>query len=323
MLKRILMHVFHFGLLLVSGLYSEMSWAQNFFADVQKEFIIGDSEESKNEILFSIPMDLVLDKDKNIYILDPHFIAKFNSSGILIMNKEFSSGKGPGEFIEAYSLSIDENANIYILDRLLRRISIFNKSLTFLNSFQIQFGAQKVAWWQKNELILLGGYQGKILHVISTSGDYKYAFGDPFSPPTGLENFSPNAFEWYVHNNAIYIPSPFKAEIREYESEILKYSYQIREINLIPPQMTKSSRMIGWMFPSGINGLVFDKNRILFTTYTVTSELSEWYFYIFDLKQKKFLKKYKLTEPFRIEDIDDEGRLYLAGPTKIWRVSFK
>lgn len=95
---------------------------------LEKIIEIGANEGDENYIL-SLPSDLIIDKDKNIYICDAidNCVKIFNSDGkyLTTIGKK---GQGPGELYGASELNIDSNDNLYVYEKGNRRISVFFKN---------------------------------------------------------------------------------------------------------------------------------------------------------------------------------------------------
>ncbi|GBE27605.1 hypothetical protein BMS3Bbin03_01533 [bacterium BMS3Bbin03] len=300
------------------------TFAQDFSTFVKKDLVVGNTNENKEEnIILSYPTDVVIDSQKNIYVIDSYFLYKFNNLGKLIFKKEFLKGKGPGEFIEPYDLTYI-NEHIYILDHVLERVSILDQKGNYLNSFQIPFLAYKLSKWKKKYLILLGEYNENIFHVFTTKGKYKYGFGNPFSRPPNLKGLTSSGMEWYVNFDTIYAISPFKSIINKYIDKKLSNTYFIKDINISPPKgYNTRTGAITFIFPSGINGIVAYKNKLFITTFKVIPKPSKYYFYIYNMENKKLIKVFKIKYYLKIARVDSTGKFYLLGTTYFMRVKIK
>lgn len=95
---------------------------------LEKIVEIGAKEEDENYIL-SMPSDVIIDKDKNIYICDfiDNCVKIYNSSGkyLTTIGKK---GHGPGELYGPSELNIDSDDSLYVYEKGNRRISIFFKN---------------------------------------------------------------------------------------------------------------------------------------------------------------------------------------------------
>ena len=83
------------------------------------EFVrrIGELDSEDENLLFFVPKDIVVDKDKNIYVLDSgnHRIQKFDPDLNFIASIG-RKGQGPAEFNRPLELNIDDEGNIFVLD---------------------------------------------------------------------------------------------------------------------------------------------------------------------------------------------------------------
>src|SRR5690606_7831001 len=90
----------------------------------------GEWDEAAGTRLFSQPNDVALDSSGNIYVAQGHGgntprILKFDPDGNFI-TQWGSRGYGPGEFVAAHAIEIDDNDVIYVADRENMRIQRFD-----------------------------------------------------------------------------------------------------------------------------------------------------------------------------------------------------
>ncbi|MBC8185252.1 hypothetical protein H8E88_29515 [candidate division KSB1 bacterium] len=85
---------------------------QNGSGEFETDLTIGGDVEDENYLLVG-PSKIVIDSGGNIFVLDSqdNCIKKYDAKGKFL--KTFSSGgKGPGEILNCYKMSIDPNDNI-------------------------------------------------------------------------------------------------------------------------------------------------------------------------------------------------------------------
>jgi len=100
---------------------------------------IGKTESDSTEYLFSGPKEITADTRGRVFIADgsSNNIRVFNKKGHFLTTVG-RRGKGPGEFLSIDHMTIDRENNLYVLDRLLRRVSILPASLSDYNTHLIE-----------------------------------------------------------------------------------------------------------------------------------------------------------------------------------------
>jgi len=103
-------------------------WYGEFNFVLEEEKFIKESEDDER-YMFKQIWDFVIDSRGFAYLLDERRIIKFNPRG------EFMAiigriGKGPGEFMAPYKLSLDEKDNLYVKDQRAS-VVVFNHDGAF------------------------------------------------------------------------------------------------------------------------------------------------------------------------------------------------
>lgn len=93
----------------------------------------------ENYLLYRIN-GVAVDKDGNIYILDSgnYRIQKFTSDGKYLATYGGSKGQGPGEFMSANSMTIDNEENLYVGDMNRYTIIVIDKNLKLIKEIKFK-----------------------------------------------------------------------------------------------------------------------------------------------------------------------------------------
>ncbi len=104
-------------------------------------YTIGKQESDSTQYLFSGPKALVTDGRGRVYIADgsSNIIRVFNQKGQYVTSVG-RRGRGPGEFLTIEDLAVDSENNLYVLDRILRRVTVFTDNLKERETYNIDAG---------------------------------------------------------------------------------------------------------------------------------------------------------------------------------------
>ena len=107
---------------------------QNGSGEFETDLTIGGDVEDEDYLLVG-PSKIVVDSGGNIFVLDSreNCIKKYDAKGNFLKTVS-SAGKGPGEIMTCYQMSIDPKNNIVTYDLGNRRFSFFNNEGVFLHS---------------------------------------------------------------------------------------------------------------------------------------------------------------------------------------------
>lgn len=95
----------------------------------------GENEEDANKMFYE-PRDLSIDSAGLIYILEGDSISVFDSKG-KFLRQIGRPGQGPGEFLDAYYITIDKQNNLMVSEGGNRRIQIIDSGGRYLGSFSM------------------------------------------------------------------------------------------------------------------------------------------------------------------------------------------
>ena len=154
--------------------------------DIKLEGTIGSDIDDK--YMFSIILDMQVDKKGNLYVLDKGFenLRVFNQLGKYIKEYKLTKGEGPGEFIkpETMTFSKDES-EILIWDMNLRRTSIMNKQdFNFKESFKLMTHYTDI-YGGPDRLVTaiylnrFASKKDKVIHVFNNDGREIFSYCHP------------------------------------------------------------------------------------------------------------------------------------------------
>lgn len=97
--------------------------------------------EGDDHEIFGLISCFAIDQNENLYVADGAFktINKYNSDGEYKRSFGFGEGQGPGEFQGIHDMDIDSLGNIYIIDKILRRLTVLDLSNKILFTVKLPF----------------------------------------------------------------------------------------------------------------------------------------------------------------------------------------
>lgn len=139
--------------------------------------IIGSDNPDSLDYFFSGIADIKTDSIGNLYVLDniSLLVKKFSPEGKYLNVLGKGKGDGPGELRRPNQIGI-EGGKIFILDQVLRRLTIFNPNGDIFSIISgLKMMPSRFAVDMKNELIFMVGfsvsYEGPMVHVYRTNKD--------------------------------------------------------------------------------------------------------------------------------------------------------
>ena len=195
---------------------------------IKEELTIGEELSKQKELLFVRPDFIMTDSEGSIFIAESveKTIRKFDKNGKYLF-KFGRRGKGPGEFQDLTSVSINKGDTLIIIDQLLYRISFFSKECNYLNAAKIN--PEEMLWPRKIIQLNSGNYL--LGFKLENSPDIFHIFNNNFDKK--FTSFGSNAID--VHDNP-YIDSAsveiFRGKIAGLENDDILYSPYIYDGNL-------------------------------------------------------------------------------------------
>lgn len=313
-------------LLFIVFIISFYSKADDF--DLSSQFILKKDleigNEDKDDYLFAEVFDLEVDKDFSIYTLDriTESIKKFSSKGKFIKTIG-RKGEGPGEIrdYQTLTMSLNSAGDLIVLERLSRRVHIFNSNGDFIKSFDTFPGCRGIAADENDRIIILGAYKDKIFHVYDKNGDFIHSFGDLFTLPDEYKRYKRPGwrvsfrFFYSKASGEFYICHPFKYEIWAFTPDSSRKIIS-RQSDFFSPfyNMEKSGkrRKIRSTFP------IFAYKDLLFVTLGVDVQNGQYVMEIY----RNFKYQGYIPVKGHLKAVDKKGRLYFSEPERVIRYTF-
>ncbi len=129
----------------------------------------GEWDEAAGTHLFSEPNDVALDSSGNVYVAQGHGgdlprVIKFNPDGEYI-TQWGSRGYGPGQFVAAHSIDVDQNDVIYVADRENMRIQRYDTEGNRLRTWDFDAMVCAIYWHEDGYLYITTGFDGEMAKV--------------------------------------------------------------------------------------------------------------------------------------------------------------
>lgn len=216
----------------INKIYSQTSRYK--FEDIfqeKKRIVLQESDD----VLIGMMSDIAVDSDNNIIVADPlsHHIVKFSPTG-QVLEIIGSKGKGPGEFLLPLAIELNSKDELFVLDLNTRRISVFDKSGIFIDSYVLThldgFAPLDIKFGPENDSIYLSGIKfsgvpnrnkikGLYIHHYDNQFNFRKSFY-PVSPllsELNLYSESGVTFDIDEFGN-LYIAEPIAYKVSKYSS---------------------------------------------------------------------------------------------------------
>jgi hypothetical protein len=306
--------IFLLVLLLIAANFIPMeSRAEKQSLKFTKNLVIGKNSGDSN-FIFSAISDIDLDNEGNIYILDTmdYRIQKFDDQGTFHNSIKLKRGQGPEELSFSPIMAVTPKGEIAIMDRMARKILIYNIDGTFKRFFKLDFYPIDLEYYADGYLALLGLTNEKIIHIFDLEGQKKQSFGEPFPIPKKYSKFQdmpslklPNHFN-SSQDGTLYILNPHKYEILVYTKGTLAKKILGKNDLYRPTMITQTSTGgVGIIYPAMYT---FGWQDSLFVTLQGPGMDPENQMEVFEFGKSQFSQ---ILNGFP-HAIDKKGRLYIA-----------
>jgi len=146
-----------------------------------------------NEVILNADAQHVISSIRNMCVTNDNYVINdVQGKQILVFDKKgkFSSsigniGSGPGEFKSPYDIALNSKGELLVLDPSNRRISVFQRDGSFLNSYNVKLGS-RISKDHKGGFYLYNAGEAPfsgidILYHYNDDGSFKKAFCPVFS----------------------------------------------------------------------------------------------------------------------------------------------
>ena len=167
---------------------------------------------------FGRPTDMAWLPDGTFYVSDGYDnsrVVKFDRNGRFI--KAWGTlGSAPGQFHEPHSIAVDAKGQVYVADRLNKRIQIFDGDGKFLQQWTdfespavVMVAMDQSVWVLDNARARLERYspQGKLLSFWGAKGEFPGAMFDPHDFSVGADG-AVYVSNGHAHRVDKYVPMP-------------------------------------------------------------------------------------------------------------------
>jgi DNA-binding beta-propeller fold protein YncE len=148
----------------------------------------GDWNEAANSRLFNEPTDVAIGPRGDIFVVQGHYepnpdprVLRFDKQGRFITSWG-GKGKGPGQFIDAHSIVVDQKGQVYVADRLNRRIQIFDVDGRYIKEWTYLGLPCGLYLDRAGTMYLVTGWAGQLLEL-DANGKAVAATGEPGKGP--------------------------------------------------------------------------------------------------------------------------------------------
>jgi hypothetical protein len=264
-------------------------------------------EDGDENLMFGSINRIDLDGNGNIYVLDYKFrkIRIFNPEGRPIRAIQVPAGQGPNEAVNLSGIAVSTRGTLFVNDT--RKVIVYGSEGEFLRTFLVDFHISSIGCPGTEELVAIGPYRSKILHVFDQTGKLLDSFGDVFPVPSELEAFkempmlaAPLLFNC-GKDGSIFVLNPHKYEISIFKNRRLERILKGKSELFSPVQQ---------------------RGRAMISTAAHIVQSSDLVFVVFQNPNPKALKKMDIFRgglqigtqdapgtPFAV---DAQGRLYFA-----------
>ena len=216
-------------------------------------------DEGDEKLMFGMIVRVDVDGRGNIYILDYKFsrVGVFDSKGHLLRQIAVAEGQGPRETTGMPGIAVTPGGTLFINDT--RKVIVYDPDGRYVRTFPVGFNIISIGCPGREDLVVLGPHEGKILHEFDARGELVASYGDMFRSPQKLEPMreaplfgAPLRFSC-AKDGRVFVLNPHKYEVSVFKDRKLEGLIEGRNDAFKPVQRTSFgfASTVAEIVPSG------------------------------------------------------------------------
>ena len=186
--------------LAVGAVFTSATTAQTLPFSEPPLWEVGAMDTPREEVFGRI-RDLAVGPDGSVYVLDDlTYVLRWFDAGGTYLGEAGRQGQGPGEFSAPFSVAVDADGLVHVLDPRNRRISVFGEGaagLELKNDIPVVPARDLCVLGTRRFLLMYAGLaEGGMIHEVDNLGRTLNSFGElPRADPEMLRRFPTRAGE--------------------------------------------------------------------------------------------------------------------------------
>ena len=198
-------------------------------------------------------------------------VQKFDKDGHFLMSFG-RKGKGPGEMLYSYDMTIDKAGNIYISDDKNSRVEVFSGNGKFLyvfnvpsNPFQIEVDSQRFVYIKLGHVV--AGFGKNLIFKFDSKGHLITSFVKTIKDRDTMVMHAKNSITTCLDkDNYIYVSHDFDYRIDKYDTKgnlILEFDRKL-SYSIPTPTVTRTKESVGVLTPHTVNSIACDNQGLIY-----------------------------------------------------------
>lgn len=292
--------------------------------NVRIEFVqkFGEMDESEKNLI-GLVTAFSVDRFENVLVTDGVFknVKMFSKDGNVLKTYGHGEGSGPGEFRAPNGVDTDPHGNIYVIDKSLKNLTVFDSLNNVVKTLRTPFLPAQLVVTEPFEIYLSGfpfTYRGDLIYKYSlkqNTDDPSFTFCQRFSGKDSIMIARSGNSGRLVKSSGgnLYYSFFYPYEIRNFSSEGKLLKTIQREVNFFSPPYYASN---GITSNAGIQELIVLPNELIVAIiYKRVGEEFVYYIDFFDDSTGEFLGSIPAKElgldQIRFVKADNYGNIYL------------
>ena len=199
-------------------------------------------------------------------------VQKFDKDGHFLMSFG-RKGKGPGEMLYSYDMTIDRNGKIYVSDFDNSRVGVFSGNGKFLyvfnvpsNPFQIEVDSQRFVYIKLGHVV--AGFGKNLIFKFDSKGHLITSFVKTIKDRDTMVMHAKNSITTCLDkDNYIYVSHDFDYRIDKYDTDgnlILGFNRKLPYSIPVPKATRKGPHSVGVFTPPTVNSIACDNQGLIY-----------------------------------------------------------